>query len=403
MIKTVGYASTFFQRSMKPKQFEREEPGAKDVELELLYCGICHSDLHQIKNDWMNTIWPCVPGHEIVGRVSRIGSEVKNFEVGDIAAVGCMIDSCGKCYSCEHGEEQYCESSTGALMTYNGPMNPTFQNTYGGYSSSFVIAERFLLPVPEGMPIQVVGPILCAGVTTYSPLKRWGVKAGMKVGIVGLGGLGHMATQFARALGAEVTVVTTSPDKRADAVAFGATNVVLSTDKKQMKNAGQSLDLILNTIPYQHKIEPYLDLLHRDGAMVIVGVLAKQPGWNPQKVLMQRKTIAGSLIGSLAETREVLEFCARNKIYPSVEVIEAHEINEAHKNVKAKKARYRYVIDLASLRNEDRAKLGKIHSVSHRLQEDRKVVMPPPPVHAGENRQNVQPEWSSSANSRILL
>jgi uncharacterized zinc-type alcohol dehydrogenase-like protein len=364
MIKTVSYGATKAGQ-LSAKKFYRKESGAEDVELELLYCGICHSDIHQVRNDWGNTVWPCVPGHEIVGRVSKVGQAVKQFKVGDIAAIGCMIDSCGVCYSCRQGEEQYCESETGFLGTYNGTLSPTGQDTYGGYSSRYVVKEHFLLKVPAGIPPVAAGPILCAGVTTYSPLKHWGIKEGMKVGIAGFGGLGHMATQIARAMGAEVTVLTTSSEKKEDALALGATNVIVVTDQQQMKEAANSLQFILSTVPYRHDIIPYINLLQRDAVMVIVGVLMPEPEWDPTKFVMHRRSLAGSLIGSIAETREVLEFCEKHKILPRTELINASQINEAFANVVSKKARYRYVIDLASLSKEKINDLEELKPVGH--------------------------------------
>lgn len=403
MIKTVGYAATFFNRTLKPKRFERQEAGPDDVELDLTYCGVCHSDVHQVNNDWKNTVWPCVPGHEVVGRVAKVGSAVTRFAIGDIVTVGCMIDSCGTCYSCEHGDEQYCESESGFLGTYNGPMNPTFQNTYGGYANKMVVREKFLLKLPDGIPPEVAGPILCAGVTTYSPLKHWGVRPGMKVGIIGLGGLGHMAVQIAKAMGAEVSVISTTPEKKEDAFRLGALRFIVSSDKKDMKDAAESLDLILNTIPEPHEIEPYLDLVHRDGVMVIVGVLAKQPQWDPTKVLMHRKTVAGSLIGSLEETREVLDFCAEHRVLPQVELIGVDKINEAFRNIEKKKVRYRYVIDLATLPKRDVESLDSIKPVSHRLPAEPSAKTPSPPVHAGEERKEFLPTWGRSDESARLL
>lgn len=388
MINAIGYGATTFIKTLKPKKFVRQEAGAGDIELELLYCGVCHSDIHQVKNEWKNTIYPCVPGHEIVGKVTKVGSQVKDFKVGDIGVVGCMVDSCGECYSCLHGEEQYCESESGMLGTYNGSLNPTGQNTYGGYSNHLVVKESFLLHLPDNIPHEAAGPILCAGVTTYSPLKHWGVKEGMRVGIVGMGGLGHMAVQIAKAMGAEVVVISTSKDKKEDALSFGASKFVVSTEKDEMKKAQGSLDFILNTIPEKHELETYLDLLHRDGVMVVVGVLEPLSGLDPNKIVMQRKTISGSLIGSIAETREVLEFCSKHNIYPKVEVIEAKDINDAYKKVEDKKARYRYVIDLASLKNENTEKLDDIGEVGHLLANR----------HATEGqkeRMEFYPQWSN--------
>ncbi len=368
MIDTVGYAATKAKESMSAVKFRRLDSGPQDIELELLFCGICHSDVHQVRNDWKNTVFPCVPGHEVVGRVAKIGTEVKNFKVGEIAAVGCMIDSCGSCYSCMHGEEQYCESPTGFLGTYNGTINPKGQNSYGGYSNKLVVKEHFLLKVPEGMPPEVAGPILCAGVTTYSPLKHWGIEPGMKIGIVGFGGLGHMATQIANAMGADVTVITTSPEKREDALSMGASDVIVSTDEEKMKEAANSLQFILSTVPYEHDISPYVDLLERDGVLVFVGVLVPQPGWDPTKIIMHRRSLAGSLIGSIAETKEVLDFCNIHKVFPKVQKIDAKDINEAFENVFNKKARYRYVIDLSSLAKEKVENLKELKSVGHLIE-----------------------------------
>lgn len=387
-MQAIGYGATTFSKTLGPKKFVRKDGGATDVELELLFCGVCHSDVHQVKNEWKNTVYPCVPGHEIVGRVKKIGAQVKNFKVGEVAVVGCMVDSCGTCHSCKQGEEQYCESDSGMLLSYNGTMNPTGQNTYGGYSNHFVVKESFLLKLPDSIPLEAAGPILCAGVTTYSPLKHWGVRAGMRVGIAGLGGLGHMAVQIAKAMGAEVTVISTTKDKEADAFSFGATHFILSTDKDQLEKGKSNLDLILNTIPEKHEFEPYLDLLHRDGVMVVVGVLEPLDGLDPQKIVMQRKTISGSLIGSIAETKEVLAFCSKHKILPRVEVIDVKDVNEAYEKIETKKARYRYVIDLATLKVEDIGSLKDIGEVSHLLPGQEPALM------TGA-RQEFQPNWSS--------
>lgn len=370
MIETVGLGVKNGKADMKAVKFIRHEAGAEDVELEMLYCGVCHSDIHQAHDDWGNTVWPCVPGHELVGRVSKVGSKVKSFKVGDLAAVGCMIDSCGKCPSCLDGEEQFCESETSCLLTYNGPKNPTGQNTFGGYSSRAVVKEHFLLALPKEIAPEEAGPILCAGVTTYSPLKHWGVQKGTKVGIVGFGGLGHMATQIARAMGAEVTVITTSPEKTEDALSMGATKVIDSTDEKKMQEAAASLHLILNTIPYPYNIDSYMDLLKRDGTMVIVGVLMEEPKWDPTKFIMQRRSLAGSLIGSIPETKEVLDFCAKNNIRPRVEIISADKINESFEKVMNKQARYRYVLDLSSLPKFEDKSLESFGEVNHRIEKD---------------------------------
>ncbi|MBC7693099.1 MAG: NAD(P)-dependent alcohol dehydrogenase [Methylotenera sp.] len=368
MIKSIGYAVKKSKNKLEPHQFTREEPGPEDVLIEVLYTGVCHSDVHQVNNDWKNTVWPCMPGHEVVGKVTRVGANVKNFKAGDTAAVGCMIESCMSCPSCIEGNEQYCESETSWLATYNGAMMPNGQNTFGGYSNTLVVSEHFVLKVPGNLDLKSVAPILCAGVTTYSPLKHFKVKAGQKVGVVGFGGLGHMATQIARAMGAEVTVLSTSPDKKEDALRLGASSFIHSGDKTQMEEAAESLDFILNTVPEKHEIEPYLELLRRDAVMIIVGVLMPEPGWDPQKVIMKRRLLGGSLIGSIRETQEVLDFCSEHGIAPQVEVIPIERINECFENVEKKKVRYRYVIDLASLKAvEGRSDLSDLGSVGNHL------------------------------------
>lgn len=395
MIKTIGYGATKFHKTIKPKVFARQSAGDHDVELDVLYCGICHSDIHQVNNDWNNTVYPCVPGHELVGKVARVGKSVTKFKVGDLAAVGCIVDSCGTCHSCKQGEEQFCEAETGMLATYNGPMNPTGQNTYGGYTNHFVIKEKYLLKVPASLSPEATGPLLCAGITTYSPLKRWGVKPGMKVGIAGMGGLGHVAVKIAKAMGAEVTVISTSKDKEEDALKFGASEFILVSDKEQLAEASRSLDFILNTIPYKHDVDPYLDLLHRDAVMVMVGILMPMPSWNPMKIIMQRQAIAGSLIGGIAETQEVLDFCAKHEIEPEIEMVTVQEINDAYSRVKNKKARYRYVIDLSSIPKEDEESADKIDNVTHILDLGKKVKMPSPEIHASDDRMEFEPAWQT--------
>lgn len=396
MISTLGFGATKFLKTLSLRKFEREAAGDSDVELDVLFCGVCHSDIHQVKNDWNNTVYPCVPGHELVGKVAKVGRNVTGFKVGDLAAVGCITDSCGVCHSCNQGEEQFCEAESGMLATYNGTMNPTGQNTYGGYSNHFVIKEKYLLKLPQGLAPEAAGPLLCAGTTTYSPLKRWGVKPGMKVGIAGMGGLGHIAVKIAKAMGADVTVISTSEEKRNDALAFGAEKFVLVSDKEQMKEASRSLDLILSTIPYKHDVEPYLELLHRDAVMVMVGILMPMPSWNPIKIIMQRQTLAGSLIGSIAETKEMLEFCATHGIAPEIEMISVLDINDAFAKVKDKKARYRYVIDLASLSQVDASTADKIAEVTHILAVDSYAKVPVPEVQAEDDRLEFRPAWTQA-------
>ncbi|UAK26323.1 NAD(P)-dependent alcohol dehydrogenase [Sphingomonas nostoxanthinifaciens] len=359
-IKAIGYAANHSFSRLKPLAFEREDAGPGEVEIEILYCGVCHSDVHQAENDWGNTVYPCMPGHEIVGRVTRTGTGVTLHAVGDLVGVGCMIDSCRECAPCEAHEEQYCEGPNSWLATYNGPMVPAAKaggnmygrdNSYGGYSNVVVVKEDFVLKVPATLPIEAAAPILCAGVTTYSPLRHWGVKPGHKVGVVGFGGLGDMAVKLARAMGAEVTVFTTTPEKADAARALGAA-AVLEGDKQAYKTLERHFDLILSTIPEKHRVDPFVPLLAHGATFVAVGALTPMPGWNHQALVMGRKSIAGSLIGSIAETQDVLDFCAEHGIAPDVEVIPIQQVNEAYKKMKAGEVRFRYVIDIASLKPE---------------------------------------------------
>jgi alcohol dehydrogenase (NADP+) len=359
-IKAIGYAAGHSFSRLKPLSFERDEAGPHEVEIEVLYCGVCHSDIHQCENDWGNTVYPCMPGHEIVGRVTRAGERVTRHKVGDLVGVGCMIDSCRECAPCRAHEEQYCEGPNSWLATYNGPMVPAAKagsnmygrdNTYGGYSNVVVVKEDFVLSIPDAIPIEAAAPILCAGATTWSPLKHWGVKPGHKVGVVGLGGLGDMAVKLAKALGAEVTVFTTSKEKIAEAEKLGATGVI-EGDKEAAKSLAKHFDLILSTIPEKHKVDPFLPLLAHGGTYVSVGALVPMGGWNQMELVMGRRSIAGSLIGSIAETQEVLDFCAEHGIAPDVQVIPIQDINQAFKRVKEGEVRFRHVIDMASLKPE---------------------------------------------------
>ena len=362
MIKAMGYAAKHAFSRLKPLEFEREEAGADEVEIEVLYCGVCHSDVHQAENDWGNTVYPCMPGHEVVGRVTKAGPGVTLHKDGDLVGVGCMIDSCRECAPCHAQEENYCEGPNSWLATYNGPMKPAAKartgenmygrdNTYGGYSNVIVVRQDFVLRIPDAISPEAAAPILCAGVTTFSPMKHWGVKAGDRVGVVGFGGLGDMAVKLAKALGAEVTVFTTTKEKVADAEKLGVKGIV-EGDKQAYEALENSFDFILSTIPEKHKVDPFVTLLKRDAAYVSVGALAPMPGWNHQEVIMHRRQIAGSLIGSIAETQEVLDFCAEHGIAPDVQVIPIQQVNEAYKHVKAGDVRFRYVIDIASLREE---------------------------------------------------
>ncbi|WP_426493389.1 NAD(P)-dependent alcohol dehydrogenase [Hymenobacter sp. 102] len=355
-IKAKGYgAKGSFFNGLSEMDIERKAPAEDEVQIDVLYCGVCHSDLHQVKNDWGNTLYPCVPGHEVVGRVVRTGSAVSRYKVGDLVGVGCMIDSCGSCEPCRHHEENYCEGPVSFTATYNGYMKPDGSgfNTYGGYSTTIVVKESFVLRIPESLNVKAVAPILCAGITTYSPLKHWGVREGSKVGIAGLGGLGHMAVKLAKALGAEVTVLTTNKDKQAEAVQLGASHVVLTTDAKQLEAHALSLDFILVTIPDAFELNDYVPLLRRDGALVTVGLLGEyKKALNNMEVALHRRSIAGSLIGGIQETQEVLDFCAEHHILPEVELIRMQDINKAFDKLKDEQVRFRYVIDMASLKEE---------------------------------------------------
>jgi alcohol dehydrogenase (NADP+) len=362
VIKAIGYAANHSFSRLKPLAFEREEAGPGEVEIEVLFTGVCHSDIHQVKNEWSNTVYPCMPGHEVVGRVTRTGADVSRHKIGDLVGVGCMIDSCGACEPCRSHEEQYCEGPNSWLATYNGPMVPAAKaedggnmygrdNTYGGYSNVLVVREEFVLKIPEALAPEAAAPILCAGVTTYSPMRHWGVKAGDKVGVIGLGGLGHMAVKLARAMGAEVTAFTRTKEKLDEAAALGATGV-LESDKDALKALKNSFDFMMSTVPEKHDLNPFVELLKRDGTVCVVGALEPLAPENNMERAMHRKSVAGSLIGSLAETQEVLDFCAENGIAPDIELIPIQDINKAYKKVESGDVRFRYVIDMASLKAE---------------------------------------------------
>ena len=347
MFTCTGYAATSADTPLAPFTFERRDPGPNDIEIAIVYCGVCHSDLHQARNEWQNTVYPCVPGHEIVGRVTRVGEEVKDFGPGDLAAVGCMVDSCRSCDSCREGLEQYCQP--GFTATYNGPEQGTGANTFGGYSSHIVVDRHLVLRVPEGLDLAGVAPLLCAGVTTWSPLRRWGVGPGQKVGIVGLGGLGHMGVKLAHALGAHVVLFTTSPGKEADAKRLGADEVVISKDAEAMAAQAESFDFILDTVAAQHDINAYLGLLKRDRTLVQVGAPEKPLDVNVFSVIWRRRNFAGSLIGGIAETQEMLDFCGEHGITADIEMIPISEVETAYARMQKSDVKYRFVIDMASL------------------------------------------------------
>ena len=350
MTKTIGYAAYDPKKPLSAFRFERREPGATDVQIEILYCGVCHSDLHQARDEWANSKFPIVPGHEIVGRVTKVGSAVKGFKVGDLAGVGCLVDSCGVCPDCQDHQEQFCNS---AIFTYNSPDKHTGKVTYGGYSSLIVVDEGFVLHISDKLDLAAVAPLLCAGITTYSPLRHWNVSKGHKVGIVGLGGLGHMGVKLAHAFGAHTVLFTTSPDKVADAKRLGADEVVISKDPAQMKQHLQSFDFILNTVAAPHDLDQFLSLLKRDGTMCLVGVPdSPHPSPNVGNLIFKRRALAGSLIGGIKETQEMLDFCAEHNITSDIELIPIQDINTAYERMLKSDVKYRFVIDMKSLEKE---------------------------------------------------
>jgi alcohol dehydrogenase (NADP+) len=343
-----AYGAHAADKPLESLDIARRAPGPHDVQIEIAYCGVCHSDLHTVKAEWAGTLYPCVPGHEIVGRVSAVGAHVQGFREGDLVGVGCMVDSCRHCADCADGLENYCDGMVG---TYNGPTLDAPGHTLGGYSERIVVHERYVLRVrhPEAQ-LAAVAPLLCAGITTYSPLRHWNAGPGKTVGIVGIGGLGHMGIKLARALGAHVVAFTTSESKRADAEALGAHEVVVSRDADAMAARATSLDLIVNTVAAPHDLDAYLNLLKRDGTMVLVGAPAT-PHPSPQvfNLITKRRALAGSMIGGIPETQEMLDFCAQHGIVADIEMIRADEINAAYERMLAGDVKYRFVIDNATL------------------------------------------------------
>lgn len=348
-MKTYAFGTTDKSASLQPVSFDRVDVRAGEIEIAISHCGVCHSDLHQARDDWGNTVYPCVPGHEIVGTVSRIGAGVSNFSTGDIVGVGCMVNSCQTCDACNRGEEQYCSGPKSCTLTYNGPKKPDGTNTYGGYSSGIIVREEFVVKIPDAISPAEAAPILCAGVTTYSPMKHWGLKAGQTLGVAGIGGLGHMAVQIGKALGATVVAFTTSPEKAQAAKELGASKVIDMSDTAGVEEAAQSLDMMINTIPYGHDIAPYLGLIKPNGVLAMVGNFIEVKEFSPAPMVFQRITFAGSLIGSMAETREVLELCAKHNIRPQIEMIDIGDINSAWSRMEDEEVRFRQVIDMASL------------------------------------------------------
>lgn len=352
MYNTKAYSAASARSPLASDTIARRDPSDRDVQIEILFCGICHSDLHSVRNEWndfMPTTYPIVPGHEIVGRVTKIGSAVTQFKSGDLVGVGCMVDSDGICLQCKAGFEQFCQN---AIFTYNSPDKHLGGVTYGGYSDSIVVDQRFVLRVPPNLDLAGVAPLLCAGITTYSPLRHWGVTKGKKVGVVGLGGLGHMGVKLAHAMGAHVVVFTTSPDKKEDALRLGADEVVVSRNTDEMQQHAGSFDFILDTVSANHDINAYLNLLRVDGNITLVGAPEKPLDVAAFSLIMARRSLSGSAIGGIAETQEMLDFCGEHNITADVEVIPIQKVNEAYERLLKSDVKYRFCIDMASLKSE---------------------------------------------------
>ena len=352
MSKVSAYATKDAKKPLEPFSFERRELRPRDVQIDILYCGVCHSDLHTAKNEWQGTIYPCVPGHEIVGRVTKVGPEVKSFKVGDLAAVGCMVDSCRTCSNCKENLQQYCEKEI--IFTYNSRDKQDKTVTYGGYSTQIIVDEDFVLHIPKEFKesdLAGVAPLLCAGITTFSPLHHWKVGKGSKVGVVGLGGLGHMAIKIANAMGAEVILFTTSPNKAEDAKRLGAKDVVISKNADEMKKYLSSLDFIIDTVSAPHNLDVFLEQLKRDGTLCLVGAPSSpHPSIKHGNLLFKRRQLVGSLIGGIKETQEMLDFCGKHHITSDIELIPIQKINEAYDRMLKSDVKYRFVIDIASLK-----------------------------------------------------
>lgn len=351
MKEVKAYAAQAAEKELEPLNIKRRVPGPEDVEIEILYCGICHSDIHTARNEWGGTQYPVVPGHEIVGKVSRIGSEVTKYKEGDTVGVGCFVDSCGHCENCEEDQEQYCLN--GPTATYNSPSRLDKDViTYGGYSTHIVVKEDFVLRISDKLPLNAVAPLLCAGITTYSPLRNWNVKKDDKVGVVGLGGLGHMAVKLASSMGAEVTMLSRSPEKEKDASDLGAAHFELTTSKETLKRLAGTFDLIIDTVSAQHDYNQYLALLKTNGVMVLLGVPPRPSEVQAGQLIMKRRSLVGSLVGGIRETQEMLDYCAEKGIVSEVEMITIDQINEAYERTLNSDVRYRFVIDMKSLKEE---------------------------------------------------
>ena len=349
-INVHGYAAPSPKTALAPYQFERRDMRDDDVVIDILYCGICHSDLHSVNNDWGWSMFPIVPGHEIIGRVENVGPSVTRFKPDDHVGVGCMVDSCQNCEACNQGLEQYCKE--GPTLTYDGKDRHDKMRTFGGYSEKIIVREKFVLRIPDGLDLKGAAPLLCAGITTWSPLRHWRVKEGTNVGVIGLGGLGHMALKLAKGLGANVTLFSRSPGKEQDARRLGADNIVISTDTEQMASTKAKFDLIIDTVPYAHDINQYLPSLSLNGTLVFVGLLGNlEPTLNTVPLILRRRSVSGSAIGGIAETQELLDFCGEHGIAADIEMFQIQDINEAYKRMLKSDVKYRFVIDMESLKH----------------------------------------------------
>ncbi|MGB3672265.1 MAG: NAD(P)-dependent alcohol dehydrogenase [Phormidesmis sp.] len=364
-MKIFGFGTKSADEKLAPVFFERKGVSPGEVAIEITHCGICHSDLHQIRNDWGNTLYPCVPGHEIMGVVSEVGEGVSKYKKGDRVGVGCMINSCQECEPCKAGEENYCDGPKSCTLTYNGPKKADGSNTYGGYTTQIVVRDEFVLQVPDALESEYVGPILCAGITVYAPMKHWNLKEGQTLGVAGIGGLGHMAIKIGKALGAEVVAFTRSASKRDQILEIGADKVVISTDEDQMNEAAQSLDMMINTIPVAHDIAPYISLMRPNSALIVVGNMISFPEFSPGPLVFNRITLAGSLIGGIPETQEVLDLCAEHDIRPSIKMIGIDEVNGVLDVLeKGNDGDFRHVIDMATLHNHEAVKNEKAAEIA---------------------------------------
>ncbi len=365
-MKVFGYGAQDADKELAPVVFDRKDPRAGEVAFKVTYCGVCHSDLHQVRNDWKNTKYPCIPGHEVVGEVTEVGEGVTRFKKGDTIGVGCMVNSCLECEKCNDGVENYCQGPIGFTGTYNGPGKKKDQNTYGGYSSYMVVREEFGISVPNGYHPKYVGPVMCAGITVYSPMKHWNVDKNTTLGVAGVGGLGHMAIKLGKALGAKVVAITRSESKKDKLLKMGADEVVISENEDDMKSAAQSIDLLINTIPVPHDINPYVRMMKPDGTIVIVGNLINFENVVPAPLIMNRVSIAGSLIGGIKETQEVLDICAEHDIAPDIKMVKMQDINDVLDTLeKGNDSDFRHVIDMTSLHDEIKSLEGKAQQVDN--------------------------------------